>query len=118
MATGGRVVVTGFGLVTPLGVGVAPTWRRLLAGKSGVVSLDGEDEFRRLPCRLAARVPTTTTQEEDCDVGGGYFRESDHVSSSDRRTMSLATLYALVAAKEALEMAKVREERARETLID
>jgi len=102
------VVVTGFGLVTPLGVGVAPTWRRLLAGQSGVVSLDGEDEFRRLPCRLAARVPTTTTttQKEDGGVGDGCFRESDHVSSSDRRTMSLATLYALVAAKEALEMAK------------
>ena len=56
-----RVVVTGVGLVTPLGVGVNATWPRLLAGNCGVVSLEGEEEFRRLPCQLAARVPRATT---------------------------------------------------------
>ena len=104
MAAVPRVVVTGVGLITPLGVGVNATWRRLLAGNSGVVSLQREEEFRRLPCQLAARVPRAT---DDHDVAEGHLRESDHVTSSDRRTMSLSTLYALIASDEALKMARV-----------
>ena len=102
-----RVVVTGVGLVTPLGVGVNATWSRLLAGNCGVVSLKGEEEFRRLPCQLAARVPRATNDQSDVDVAEGLLRESDHVTSSDRRTMSLSTLYALIASDEALKMARV-----------
>jgi len=98
-----RVVVTGVGLVTPLGVGVTSTWRRLLDAECGVVSLEGEDEFRRLPCQLAARVPRH--QDTEAVVSEGFLREADHVTSSDRRTMSLSTLYALIAADEALKMA-------------
>ena len=37
-----RVVVTGLGLVTPLAVGVAETWERLLAGDTGVTGLTPE----------------------------------------------------------------------------
>ena len=51
-----RVVVTGLGCVTPLGVGVEHTWKRLLAGDSGARSLTGE-EYEKLPTRIACTVP-------------------------------------------------------------
>lgn len=106
MASLPRVVVTGVGLVTPLGVGVASTWRRILDGQCGVVSLANDEEFQRLPCRIAARVPKAGEGEtKDGATRDGLFRESDHVTPSDRRTMSLSTLYALTASEEALKMA-------------
>ena len=49
-----RVVVTGIGLVTPLGVGVEASWRRLLAGDSGVVRLPS---LQGLPTEIGAPVP-------------------------------------------------------------
>lgn len=38
-----RVVVTGLGLVTPLGIGVPTVWERLLAGATGVRRLEADD---------------------------------------------------------------------------
>ncbi|MEV8538060.1 beta-ketoacyl-[acyl-carrier-protein] synthase family protein [Streptomyces sp. NPDC051572] len=57
-AAGGprRVVVTGLGAVTPLGVGVDELWRGLLDGRHGIRELDGE-EFAELPVRVAGTVP-------------------------------------------------------------
>lgn len=57
-AVGGprRVVVTGLGAVTPLGVGVGELWRGLLDGRHGIRELDGE-EFAELPVRVAGTVP-------------------------------------------------------------
>ncbi len=55
-----RVVVTGLGLVTPLGCGVAHVWTALLAGRSGVAALRGAG-FEKIASRVAARVPRTTS---------------------------------------------------------
>ena len=57
-AVGGprRVVVTGLGAVTPLGVGVDELWRGLLDGRHGIRELDDE-EFAELPVRVAGTVP-------------------------------------------------------------
>jgi 3-oxoacyl-[acyl-carrier-protein] synthase II len=48
-----RVVVTGLGAITPLGVDVASTWESLLAGRSGVRKLT-DDWAAELPARIAA----------------------------------------------------------------
>jgi 3-oxoacyl-(acyl-carrier-protein) synthase len=52
-----RVVVTGLGLVTPLGVGVNTVWKNLLQGQCGIVSLAEREGFEKLPVRIAAEVP-------------------------------------------------------------
>jgi len=51
-----RVVVTGLGAVTPLGVGVAELWQGLVEGRCGIRELEG-DEFAGLPVRIAGTVP-------------------------------------------------------------
>ncbi|WP_405535446.1 beta-ketoacyl-[acyl-carrier-protein] synthase family protein [Streptomyces sp. NBC_00075] len=51
-----RVVVTGLGAITPLGVGVPELWRGLLEGRCGIRELTGE-EFTGLPVRAAGTVP-------------------------------------------------------------
>ena len=51
-----RVVVTGMGLVTPLGIGLDQVWRRLLAGESGIGAIQSFD-VSDLPSRVAGQVP-------------------------------------------------------------
>src|SRR6267154_829538 len=51
-----RVVVTGMGMVTPLGCGVETTWRRLLAGHSGARRVETFD-VSDLPCKIACNIP-------------------------------------------------------------
>jgi 3-oxoacyl-[acyl-carrier-protein] synthase II len=51
-----RVVVTGIGLVTPLGVGTEETWKGLVEGKSGVAPISGYDATA-LRTKLAADIP-------------------------------------------------------------
>lgn len=46
-----RVVVTGIGVVSPLGVGTEHAWQSLLIGKCGVVKIEGS-EYEKLPCQI------------------------------------------------------------------
>ena len=89
-----RVVVTGLGMCCPLGTGVPLVWRKLLNGESGITSLPKTPEFQQLPSQVAGFVPRGS--------GPGEFQESDWVSPPERRSMSLASVYALCASSEAL----------------
>lgn len=62
-----RVVVTGLGLVTPLGVGVNTVWKNLLQGQCGIVSLAEKEGFEKLPVRIAAEVPLGSKDEGKFD---------------------------------------------------
>ena len=57
-----RVVVTGIGMVSPLGCGVATSWSRLINGASGISALESAD-FEDLPARIAGQVAFGSAEE-------------------------------------------------------
>jgi 3-oxoacyl-[acyl-carrier-protein] synthase II len=89
-----RVVVTGMGLVTPLGLGLEHNWRRLVAGESGVGAIQSFD-VSDLPARIAAQVPLG-------DTASGLFNVDDWVPPKDQRKMDGFIVYALAAAAQAV----------------
>ena len=89
-----RVVVTGLGLVTPLACGVEQTWRRILNGESGAVSITRFDASN-LPCRVACEIPMG-------DGADGTFNPDDWMAPKERRKVDDFILYALAAAEQAV----------------
>jgi 3-oxoacyl-[acyl-carrier-protein] synthase II len=92
-----RVVVTGSGLVTPLGCGTEVAWSRLLAARSGLARLP--EWAAALPARVAGIVPTKAN-----DPDGGFDPDLV-VAPKDQRRMDRFILFALVAAAEAIAQA-------------
>ncbi len=90
-----RIVVTGLGLVTPLGCGVEAVWRRLINDESGIRAIQSFD-VSDLPAKIAGQVPYG-------DLADGRFNPDDWVSTKDRRKMDDFILYAIAAASEAIE---------------
>ncbi|MGF1561858.1 MAG: beta-ketoacyl-ACP synthase II [Geminicoccaceae bacterium] len=88
-----RVVVTGMGIVSPLGCGVEHVWQRLLKGESGIGRIErfATDD---LPAKIAGCVP-----EGD---GAGDWRIEDFMSAKDARKNDPFILYGIAAADEAL----------------
>ncbi|HSK39597.1 MAG TPA: beta-ketoacyl-ACP synthase II [Arenibaculum sp.] len=89
-----RVVVTGIGMVTPLGVGVKNNWERLIKGESGLRGIQSFD-VSDLPSKVAGQVPRG-------DTAAGLFNADDHVSPKDQRKMDEFIVYAIAAAREAV----------------
>ena len=90
-----RVVITGLGIVCPLGAGVQPVWTRLIAGKSGVRSIT-EFDTDDLNCKIAGLIPEGSRDE-------GLYDPDWALAAKDRRKMDRMIHLALTAAKEALE---------------
>ena len=89
-----RVVVTGLGLVSPLGCGVDASWQRLIAGESGLgpsARFDASD----LPCRVAAELPAGETAD-------GLWNADDWVEKREQRKIDPFIVYGLAAAEQAV----------------
>ena len=93
-----RVVVTGMGLVSPLGSGVEVVWERLLAGRSGLRILPDE-VVADLPAKVGGVVPTA---EEDAEAG---FDPDRATPPKEQKKMDRFILFAMEAARQALEQA-------------
>jgi 3-oxoacyl-[acyl-carrier-protein] synthase II len=90
-----RVVVTGMGLVTPLGLGIERVWTRLVAGESGIGAIQSFD-VSDLPSRVAGQVPRG-------DLSSGSFNADDWVPPKDHRRMDEFIIFAMAAAVQAVE---------------
>ena len=90
-----RVVVTGMGMISPLGLGVDVNWDRLIAGQSGIRQIDRFDTSE-LASKIAGLIPTGSKSQ------GGYDPD-DHFDVKVRRKNDEFILYAMVAAREAIE---------------
>lgn len=89
-----RVVVTGLGVVAPLGVGVEPVWNRLVLGHSGLVRLS-DAVAADLPARVAGVVP------DRADDPAGFDPEVA-IAPKDLKKMDRFIRFAMVAAREAV----------------
>ncbi|MCS3448969.1 MULTISPECIES: beta-ketoacyl-ACP synthase II [Bradyrhizobium] len=90
-----RVVVTGLGMLTPLGCGVDATWARILAGDSGGKTIDTFD-VSDLPSQVACYIPRG-------DGSNGTFNPDQWMEPKDQRKVDDFILYAMCAAKQALD---------------
>lgn len=88
-----RVVVTGLGMVTPLGMGVGVNWRRLAAGENGfgrITYFDPSD----MACQVAGQVPR--------GEGEGQFNPDAYIEPKDQKKMDNFIQFAMAAADEAI----------------
>ena len=89
-----RVVVTGLGMVTPLGVGVDHNWSQILAGKSGISRISNF-EIDDIACQIAGQVP-------GADEPGGLNLD-DFIDPREQRRMDRFIQLGVVAAQLAVE---------------
>ena len=81
-------------MVTPLGCGVEPTWKRLLAGESGASRIEHFD-VSDLPCRIACQIPRG-------DGSDATFNPDDWMDPKDQRRVDDFIVFAMAAAEQAL----------------
>ena len=95
MSLNHRVVITGYGAVSPFGLGANTLIDAVWAGRSGVKRMTDWQKISGLNSFLAAPVPD--------------FDAKPHLPRNKRRTMGPMALYAAIAAQEAVQQAKISE---------
>ena len=88
-----RVVITGLGMVTPMGCGVEATWRRLVAGELAAARVENFD-VSDLPCQIAAQVPRGAAPDA--------FNPDDWMDPKEQRRVDDFIVYGMSAATQAL----------------
>ena len=89
-----RVVITGLGLVTPVGCGVEAAWKNLLAGQSGARRIE-EFDVADIACQIANFVPRGAKAD-------GKFDPDDWMEHKEQRKVDDFIIYAMAAADQAL----------------
>jgi 3-oxoacyl-[acyl-carrier-protein] synthase II len=89
-----RVVITGLGMVTPLGDGVEASWANALAGKSGARTIEKFD---------ASHLGTNYACEVPRGEGAGEFNADDYMAPKEQRKVDDFILYGMAAAQQAVE---------------
>ena len=88
-ADGRRVVITGMGMLTPLGIGVDANWEAIQAGRSGIGPITGFEDIESFSSRIAGQIDG--------------FNPQDFIDAREVKKMDLFMQYALAAAQLAVE---------------
>lgn len=79
-----RVVVTGIGVISPVGCDVKSAWSNILNGYCGIKSLS-DQMYKTLPCQIAAKIDENN------------IKLQEHFSKTELRSIAPSTAYALIA---------------------
>lgn len=90
---GRRVVVTGIGLITPLGIDVTSSWEGIIKAKSGIKKITSFDSSK-LPCKIAGTIDRTE---------GVGFNPENYIEPRDVRKMDIFIQFGIAAATQAIE---------------
>ncbi len=91
-----RVVITGMGMVSPLGMGVGHNWNEITSGKSGIKTV-GHFDVSDIPSKIAGIVPRS-----DEPSGNGLFHAASYVEPKEQKKMDEFIVFAMAAAQEAI----------------
>ncbi|MFQ5626292.1 MAG: beta-ketoacyl synthase N-terminal-like domain-containing protein, partial [Methyloligellaceae bacterium] len=90
-----RVVITGIGMVSPLGCGVEDSWQRLIAGENTARRVESFD-VSDLSCQVACEIPRG-------DGSDGAFNPGDWMEPKEQRKVDDFIIFAVAAAAQALD---------------
>ncbi len=106
-----RVVVTGLGLLTPLGWGVEHNWKGIVEGRSGIGPITNFDA-EGWACTIAGEIPSVDGRGGGAPGQPGVFDHEQVMSPKDRKRVDDFIVYAIAAADEALADANWKPESA------